>query len=479
MPYEGPFGPEIPPVPVAADIAAAAKKLPKMSMGTKFMHGMVSGLSKSFIFRPLVTAFSMMTMWQFNTLLRRYPQEASNMASRILKLYYDASGAWVTFASSYMEQLTGHKIDPKVIKSLIGKDINLTAKEVSEGIGKEFLTPMLNMIMPGTPDWDKIRRDAKLSSSPQYAQIKNLNPSDGLLGAERFLGVNLQFQLQAWMLHFIGDTVSMGAMKSLKDLPNAISWSYGIGWLSWLVMGTPFRVAIAEPLEKLLNMIYRQKDLTVAQAIDAFNSGYIDSNQYWRIMREAGYEDADVVILKDQGTTRIPAMTLKELLLTNRKVQSEVEAELKRQGYDSKRIESLITHWKHDRADKLINKWASECIDAYEKGLINEEKLREALKAAGYEDIELGKPIDLQVQISNLKREQTIKAEKGKFTKAELRALYIDNLITRNRAVNELIAMHYTTDDAHLLILNWAGKKGKAGESTASLYSELSEWFGL
>ena len=477
MAQAGWFGEGTPPEPVAADIAAAAQNLPKMSMGTKFLHGIVSGLSKSFIFRPLVTAFSMMTMWQFNTLLRRYPQEASNMASRILKIYYDASGAWVTFASSYMEQLTGHKIDPAVIKSLVGKDINLTAKDMSAGIGKEFLAPMLNMILPGTPDWDKIRQDANLSTAPQYAQLKNLNPSDGLLGAERFLGVNLQFQLQAWMLHFIGDTVSMGAMKSLKDLPNAISWSYGIGWLSWLVMGTPFRLTIADPLEKLLNMIYRTKDLTPAQAIDAYNSGYIDSEEFYRITREAGYEDTATAILVDQGSTRIPTGTLRELLLTGRKTENEVRSELKRQGYTVARCNSLIDHWKRDRADKLTEKLAAEFIDSYEKGFIEEAKLRESLKAAGWEDIELGTPIDIQVQISNLIRAKATKAEKGKFTRAELRELYIDNLISRSRAESELVAMNYSKEDAHLLILNWAGKKGKPGAAAESLWSEMAEWF--
>ena len=467
-----PFGPEMPPAPVAADIAAAAKKLPKMSMGTKFMHGIVSGLSKSFIFRPLVTAFSMMTMWQFNTLLRRYPVEASNMASRILKIYYDASGAWVTFASSYMEQLTGHKVDPKVIQSLIGKDINLTAKDMSAGIGKEFLTPMLNMIMPGTPDWDKIREDAKLPKGAAYNPVKLLNPSDGLLGAERFLGVNLQFQLQAWMLHFIGDTVSMGSMKSLKDLPNAISWSYGIGWLSWLVMGTPFRVAIAEPLEKLLNMLYRPKDLPPAQMIKAFRQGKVTNEELWRVMREAGFTDELIGIQIEQDTEKLPVSVLKDLLLTKRKDEKIIREELKASGFNLARIDAMLDSWKRERHDKILNRWAEECIDAYEKRVIDEPTLRKALKTAGWEDVETENPINLQILTSDL-----VRSRSGMFTKAEIRALYTDHLIPLSRALSELKRFGITDDDARLLILYWSGKKASAGLPVESLWGQLLEWF--
>ena len=431
------------------------------------------------VFSILTGAFSAFVMTGFNYLTRRYPEEAKNMAARISNIYFDASSSWVLFAKSYMENMTGKQIDPAIIDKLIGSKINLTGKVMAEEIGKEFLSPMLNMIMPGTLDWDQIRKDADLPTSAQYAQVKALNPSDGLLGAERFLGVNLQFQLQAWMLHFIGDTVSMGNLKSLKDLPNAISWSYGIGWLSWLVMGTPFRIAIAEPLEKLLNMIYRQKELTPAQAIDARNSGSITNEELWRIMREAGYDEDTITYLIQQGTPKISQSQLKELLLTSRKSEVEVRGELKRQGFNLARIDSLIDHWKRDRKDKLVEKWAAECIDSYEKGLITEAKLREALKAVGWEDIELGDPISMQIDISNLKRAQAAEAAKEKLTKAELRALYIDNLITRRRAETDLTAQGYSAEDAHLLILNWAGKKGKAGEGIASLWNELSEWFNV
>jgi len=438
----------------------------------KKVLSIVNTLVSKPVFSILTGAFSAFVMTGYNYLVRRYPEEAKNIAARISNIYFDASSSWILFARDYMENMTGKQIDPAIIDKLIGSKINLTGKVMAEEIGKEFLTPMLGMIMPGTPDWNKIRKDANLPKSAQYAQLKNLNPSDGLLGAERFLGVNLQFQLQAWMLHFIGDTVSMGSMKSLKDLPNAISWSYGIGWLSWLVMGTPFRVAIAEPLEKLLNMLYRPKDLPPAQMIKAYRQGKVTNEELWRVMREAGFTDELIGIQIEQDTEKLPVSVLKDLLLTKRKDEKIIREELKASGFNLARIDAMLDSWKRERQDKILNRWAEECIDAYEKRVIDEPTLRKALKTAGWEDVETENSINLQILTSDLVRSQS-----GMFTKAEIRALYTDHLIPLSRALSELKRFGITDDDAHLLILYWSGKKASAGVPVELLWSQLLEWF--
>ena len=438
----------------------------------KKVLSIVNTLVSKPVFSILTGAFSAFVMTGYNYLVRRYPEEAKNIAARISNIYFDASSSWILFARDYMENMTGKQIDPAIIDKLIGSKINLTGKVMAEEIGKEFLTPMLGMIMPGTPDWNKIRKDANLPKSAQYAQLKNLNPSDGLLGAERFLGVNLQFQLQAWMLHFIGDTVSMGSMKSLKDLPNAISWSYGIGWLSWLVMGTPFRVAIAEPLEKLLNMLYRPKDLPPAQMIKAFRQGKVTNEELWRVMREAGFTDELIGIQIEQDTEKLPVSVLKDLLLTKRKDEKIIREELKASGFNLARIDAMLDSWKRERQDKILNRWAEECIDAYEKRVIDKPTLRKALKTAGWEDVETENSINLQILTSDLVRSQS-----GMFTKAEIRALYTDHLIPLSRALSELKRFGITDDDARLLILYWSGKKASAGLPVESLWGQLLEWF--
>jgi len=450
----------------------AGAKVPPVGAGK--VVSIIQALVSKPVMNVLVGALSSFVMFGFSYLVRRFPAEAENMAIRIQNIWIDASGAWVVFAKNYMESLTGQKISDEMLKNMVGKDVSLTAKEMSQRIGQAFLAPMFNMILPGTVDWQKIRNDANLPHGRQYDPVKLLNPSDGLLGAERFLGMNLQFQLQAWMLHFIGDTVSMGNMKSLKDLPNAISWSYGIGWLSWLVMGTPFRITIADPLEKLLNMVYRPTQLNVAQAIDAYNAGYIDEETFWRTTRWAGYEDIYIGTLREMGTAKIATGTLKDAYLNHRIEKQGVIDEMRRSGMSQIRANYLISLWELERHDKLLDDWAGEVIKSYEEGFIDETALRAALTAAGWEDIEEGNTIDLQVQISNLKRQK-----RSQFTKAEVESLYKGNYIDSAFTKEYLTRMGLTAANADILLKQWTAEKKppKVPEVHKLSKTELRELF--
>ena len=444
--------------------------IPKATPGQRAIFAAAASLTETFVIRPIITAISAITIYTFNSLLRRYPEEAKKIAARISSEYFTASNAWVLFASTYMEKLTGHSFPDSLLKDLVGGGADKTAKAMATDLGKEYLHPMLNMIMPGTGAWQSYRDERIKEGFPAGTRQRILNPSDGVLGAERFLGVNLQFQLQSWMLHFIGDTVSFGSMKSLKDLPNAISWSYGIGWLSWLVMGTPFRVAIADPLEKFFSSIYRQTDLTPAQAIDAWNTDAITDDYFWTVMHEAGYEDDIARILKDQGSTKVPMGTLRDLYLHRMMIAKETPIdvrrddvnpadksayfdqktinELKLAGYTAGRIEHIMTDWRLDRYWKLNEKWANTAIGCYEDFTISEQSLRDALKAVGWEDVETGKIIDKQVQISNL-----VRASKSRLTEAQLRALYQKGLLGKLDFVERLKERGYSVADAENLKL--------------------------
>jgi len=455
--------------------------------------GWIFDIIAAFGMKGFVTSFigflSTCVAYGFNYLVQRYPEEAVNIATKIQNEWIKASGAWVVFAKNYMEQLTGEEMTVDMMGSLVGHETTLTAQKMSQAIGKEFLHPMLDMILPGTQGWENYRKERGFPINDSKTFDKVIQPSDGVLGAERFLGMNLQFQLQAWMLHFIGDTMSMGTMKSLKDLPNAISWSYGIGWLSWLVMGTPFRVAISDPFQKLLNTIYRSTELTPSQAIDAYNSGYITDTYFWRIMREAGYEEDIIPILLDQGSTKISLASLKDMYQRGRlapdatttiKIQNSddkflkdninaanVIMELRRLGYTDGRIAHILFSWRYERHDTLIEKWAAETIDSYEKGITTEDELRKVLTKAGWEDIEQGSPIDIQIEISNMKREQS-----GQYTKAEIKSLRDNLLISRDDAKAELMRLGYTAARAENLLTLWYPEKAAVKAPKAHILSK-------
>jgi len=442
---------------------------PKLTWGQKTWLSIIQVTSRVFVMRPLITIFSAIGLNWFNAKMRAFPREAANMADRIAAIYFKASNPWVMFANSYMKQLTGKEFPASTLDKMMDKGSSETASAMSQALGQEYLAPMLNMIMPRTVDFDQIRKARGGEFELEHSGDRILDPVDGLIGAERFLGVNLQFQLQAWMLHFIGDTVSMGSMKSLKDLPNAISWSYGVGWLSWLVMGTPFQLTIADPLRKLLNMLYRPTELTVAQVIDAFNSGYVTWDYLRRVMREAGYQDEIIPVLVNQGTTRMPTGVMHDAYLANRMRWDTVAGELQRMGYNQEKIQYYIGGeidgngklvagnrtsddrtpgiWELERHDKLLESWAKECVDSYESGFLTFDEFYTSLKAAGWEDVELTRPVSGSIRkmfdrygLSNVDRVGPIalqalislqkREKKSQLTKTEIRDMWTQGITT-------------------------------------------------
>jgi len=192
--------------------------VPPIGWLTAAVISFLKNIIRKSILNPIAAVVSVLSMMAFHGVTSLYPGRAADLMRTIADIYFTPPPEWAGFVSGYMERLTGDKID---ITDIIYQGFGKGSGGAIEAIGHKFLHPMLNLIQP---------------------KKSKITPDDGVIGAERFLGTNLQFQIGAWLLHLIGDTVSFGALKSLKDLPNALSWSFGIGWLSWLVMGTPFRI---------------------------------------------------------------------------------------------------------------------------------------------------------------------------------------------------------------------------------------------
>lgn len=326
--------------------------------------------------RALVaTLIGYAAMWALRGLVLAHPEVAFRIITKIAQYYYTPPEMWAAFVNSYISQMTGEEIS---VKDLTRLGARVGGRQVIERIGETFLAPMLGLIMPEPP----------------------LTFEKGVDSAERFLGVNLQFQLNAWLLHLIGDIVSLGKLKSLKDLPNAISWSYGIGWLSWLIMGEPFRIATVEPLKKGLNKIYTPELLTPTQAVWAYWAGLIDSTQLQEELLEQGFNPDRIALLAEYHNKKFDDTELKKLYQENLITQQQIEDELRFKGFSPwhrKLLTFLITH---DRLLKLRDKLIDHAIDLFIKGKISESDLKNYLTRANYSS----KEQDLIINIALLEK---------------------------------------------------------------------------
>jgi len=299
----------------------------------------------------LTGVMSMGAMWSFHGLVHMAPNQALWVAKQITKAYYTLPVEWAGFIGEYLERMTGEKI---TLTNLQGNPLAGGSKDAMVALGKTFLDPMLGLIMPTKEEADK----------------------EPMRGAESFMSANLQFQMSAWLLHLLGDTMSFGMFKSLKDLPNAISWSYGIGWLSWMVMGPIFRAGITAPMEKKFAEFYRYTPLTNAQIIDAYYAGLKSAEEMHQELAETGLEDKDIEIMVKLSRKRFSESQLEYMVRRGFRDRDQVIQYYKDMSFPQEDAEAMAERLLTKSARDYTEKIAKRIEDLYKAGVVSEEELR-------------------------------------------------------------------------------------------------------
>lgn len=349
---------------------------------------------------------------------KSWPIAARIIMDAIKEAYQTDKQAWLPFTMAYVEQLTGKEFSEEDIAKLAGP---MPEKVFIAKIGKEFLYPLLNLIIPEPPLTEDKAWDA----------------------AERFLGVNLNFQLSAWVLHLIGDIFSLGHLKSLKDLPNAINWSFGLGWLSWLVMGPVFRTTIVEPMEWDLNQMYRPKLPSITQAARMLIADLIDAADYRYIAARQGYnaDFTDATLKLEEA--KLELSTLEKFYRLGWLSFDELNQELALKGFSKHRRAFVANYIIAKQRLELIQDIADEAIKAYQDGVIPEATLRAYLEAANYDP----QAQDLVIALANLK-----KARAKKPSDALIKKAYKKGKINRLTAKDMLITRGWDPDWADIYL---------------------------
>jgi hypothetical protein len=359
------------------------------------------------------------SMWGFKSVVKRAPYEAANIADSIMKVYFDLKTPWAKFVSAYVEQMTGHKIN---VGDLVGKSIGTVTDGPTRAFVSELFKDMLSLVMPDP-------------------ETLKMNP---LEGGERFLAANLKFQMDAWWLHVLGDMLSFGIFKSLKDLPNAISWSMGLGWLSWLVMGTPFRIGIVGPMERKFNAIYTPERLTVSQLIDATQRGLVDAYTFISTMKEMGYDPDVSSMLYTLAEKELSRSELQRLYEQRIITEDQLKEKLLSMGYPQTTTEILSYLMTNDRILDLKSKIATEVLELYSEKKITDTTLSEYYSSFGYSNQEIQ-----YVKILGQLRMDT----KPKLTTSEMISLFRTRIIGYLDILEDLTSKGYNEKEAILYVL--------------------------
>lgn len=373
--------------------------------------------------RALTGYMGRLAMGVFHGMVSLMPDQAWRMFDAITETFFVQPEEWAPFVASWLQNMTGEEIDPATIAGIPIKDMGATAAEV---LGETFLTPMLGMIMPDAQtDWT----------------VGGLPPEEGLNGAERFLGVNLSFQMQAWLLHLLGDTISFGMWKSLKDLPNAINWSYGLGWLSWLVMGVPFRMAISDPLEMLYNNLYRPWRPSFAYLAKAFWREEITGDQYRTALRHLGVSEEWLPIVIEMERETFSITEIRDLYHSGYLSADAVVWAMRDRGNSPADAEALGTLLINERVRDTHVDIGQEGMALYIDGILSWTEASGYLALAGY----TGQEIETLHVLADLKMQR--KTEKQptdkELTAANIGRLYQLGEYTSPQAQSALAALPF------------------------------------
>jgi hypothetical protein len=364
--------------------------------------------------KAFIGLLSRIAMAAFHTFVRVAPDEAISMMQSIVDTYYTPPPEWAAFIGRYLERMTGATID---YSQIAREGFGITSTTFMQQIGHTFLEPILNLILPG---------------SDKTIEAKGLPPEEGVRGAERYMAANLQFQMSAWLLHLFGDILSFGMWKALKDLPNAISWSYGLGWLSWLVLGVPFRITIADPMEKYFRELYRPNEFTREMVAWALQAQYITEDDARERLRQLGWPEEDIVAVLNYSRKVMSDSDMEWAWRRNKIDREYIKEAIRSQGFSPDEADIQTSRLLSKRFDSIIDKIASEAIDNYIDGSMTWDEVVPFLQQAYYTDDE----IEALKVLADLKRIPKPKAreEERVLSKSDIGWLYHNRKISEQEA---------------------------------------------
>jgi len=163
------------------------------------------------------------------------------------------------------------------------------------------------------------------------------------INAIRFFTLAGDLNIVASIFDIIGDIQILGTKlpgRAIGNMIRNISWTFGLGWMTWVVMSPVLRAAIAEPLETEIRYITRPQ----------------------------GWSETDIRELYEYGIDKL----------------EEHIQHLAELGYSDDKIEKLIDLMKKRVWRDEIRRWITDMANAYVKGYITDDELMKAIEMGYY-----------------------------------------------------------------------------------------------
>lgn len=281
------------------------------------------------------------------------------------------------------------------------------------------------------------------------------NYDEAKKSAEAYVGLNLGFGISAWTAGVAAELMYPTKHLNLDRLVQSINWSMGLGWLSWIILGEPFRVAIAEPLRTHYMERYRTYVLSLGEAWSVYEArtygATLDKSSVgsmYNSMKAAeerheafvvekmglnGYHPNDIPSVIDSRKKQFSLSQIRKLY--DKGIFSEVDAmyHIWKQGYSRFQASYLLQLYNVDEVEEEEKLTKAQLIEMEALGIITTGVRDEGLKALGYND--------RQIMLFDDLAEAKAKVDQTKIIVSTLTEKYRKNEVTAVMLRTDLTAL--------------------------------------
>jgi hypothetical protein len=270
--------------------------------------------------------------------------------------------------------------------------------------------------------------------------------------AEHYLALSGDINVVMGVIDLVAAIYSLGQLKSITNFMKNIVWTFGLGWLSWIVLGVPFRKAIAEPMENHYVQLWRTRKSTISELRRWFEDGIISEGEYRVELGEIGVPD--VIIER----------FLEENLL---KIQKVIEREEAKSSVERIRTATI-----------------SQVNRMYREGILEKTGATERLKIMSPPPTDqyisdLFSLWDLQITEDRIKEQSRAQREREKenrdLTLSQITRAFREGLYTKEKMIEQLTILGFDRDERKVLIE--VEEKKIADQKWVPSVAQIGRWF--
>lgn len=260
----------------------------------------------------------------------------------------------------------------------------------------------------------------------------------------RFIEVVLTFTTLPMLMSKLPDMFEPFKNWGFDRILQNMYWSLGLGWLTWLIFGEPFRVIITEPIQEYYRAKYKTAPTPRSLLDEAFRKWVLPEMFYRQRLSEMGFKDHDIELFVRTAFNPATDTALRHGLETGMITEKEALEILKMKGYDLKSIKLELQQLVDAALGKERDFTYSQVTRLYRLGLITRERAIQMLTDIGYSVDKATVLVDL----TDAEQQLELTELRVKVILEDLR----DGVVTREQAISELVRLGVTRERAETLV---------------------------